>query len=233
MLNVTRAWQVMKTLLLICLTIYGAPGLAGSAFNELSTDQKAQFEKGEQVFITEDKADSPWPATHIYQFINATPEQAAAVFTDYELGKSYIPKLKKSTISALIDPATRQVDYTLKVPVFPDESYTIEDRISTYDDGNSYRVDWKLIVADTTKDAVGHVRFEPYRDGERNGALMVYYNFSIPGSVMASVSFIERMAMQHTRDTANAIVKQIETEKTDHPDLLEQQVNTLRTALAP
>lgn len=236
MLNFTRARQAAQTLSLIGLVIYAAPGPAGAAaFDELTVDQQTQFAKGEQVFITEDKEGAPWPATNIYQFIDATPEQAAAVFTDYELGKSYIPNLKKSTISAVIDPVTRQVDYIFAVPVFLDESYTVEDRISTYDDGNSYRIDWKLVVADSTKDAVGHARFESYTDTQnaRNGTLMAYYNFSIPGSVFAGLGFIERLALQRIRDTADAIVNQIETERKNDPELLENQVEILRAALAP
>ena len=41
--------------------------------------------------MTEDIAGKPWPRIKVYRLINATPEQVAAVFFDYESAKTFVP----------------------------------------------------------------------------------------------------------------------------------------------
>jgi hypothetical protein len=110
---------------------------------ELTGEQQATINNGGQVFLTWDVSGSAWPRACVYQHIDAMPEEAAAVFTNYERHLTFIPKLLKSTISRVIDPVTAEVDYTLSVPIVADEHYTVRPRLSTYNGGASYKVGGK------------------------------------------------------------------------------------------
>jgi hypothetical protein len=197
---------------------------------ELTAEQLADVEKGRQVVLTHDEPRSPWPRMHVYQFIDSTPEEAAAVFTDYERHSTYIPNLLESRISYLADELTAEVDYALRVPLAPDERYTVRDRLSIADDGQSYLVTWTLVRASSTRATDGSVRFERYQNErlQRAGTLMVYSNFVTPGSLLARVPFVRGKAMAQMRDTAGAIAAQVERERAGDRALLERQVALLR-----
>lgn len=149
----------------------------------------------------------------IYAFIDATPEEAAAVFMDYEAQPSYIPSLRKARISHVIDAATVEVDYKLAVPWLPDEEYTVRDRMSL--DSTGYRVDWHLVRATSTRGTVGHALFSPYVNGitRRPGTLLEYFSFVTPGSRLAGVAFVRRHATREVSETVRAVQRQVERDK--------------------
>ena len=127
--------------------------------DDLTPAQRDAVAKGNVVFLTHDASGSAWPKAFIYVRIEATPEEVAAVFTDFESQKNYIPNLMKSKIQKEESPSTYLIDYKLHVPILTDESYTVRDVIKSYDNGASYRVDWNLVRADTTKASEGNARF--------------------------------------------------------------------------
>ena len=135
-----------------------------AATTELTPAQRELVDRGEIATVRQDRPGSSWPSMTVFTFIDATPEDAAAVFTDYEHQASYIPSLKKSHVSRVIDSATAEVDIVLDVPVFSDEEYTVGDHISL-DGAGVYRVDWALVRASSTKGTVGH-RSEERRVGK-------------------------------------------------------------------
>jgi hypothetical protein len=197
--------------------------LAG-AYDQLTPEQQATVQSGGQVFITQDVSGKPWPKAFLYQRVDATPEEAAAVFADYELQSSYIPGLTKSKISRRVDAATAEVDYTLKSS-FVTENYTVRDTVSSYDAGQSYKIAWALVRAETTKAIEGDVKFE--RLG--TATLMVYYNFVVPG--IPGAGLVQGRAMKQVRETAQAVAKQVEKERRNDRALLDRQLEILRTAL--
>lgn len=168
----------------------------------------------------------------IYQFVEATPEEAAAVFVDYERQSTYIPGVKSSVISQRISSTVMEVDYVLSVPLFTDEDYTVRDSVSTYDGGASYRVNWTKVRARSTKDIVGSARFEPYRNSltGTDGTLITYVNLVTPGQFLAGP--LKGRALKQVRKTVIALVKQIETERSSDRALLASQVAALLAAFA-
>ena len=175
----------------------------------LTPAQRAALEVGRTVVTTEQRPSSAWPAVTVYAFIDATPELAAAIFTDVESHKSYIPSVTKSSISRVTDSATMEVDYTLKVPVVSDEDYTVRDHLSRT--GDSYRVDWTLVRASSTKGTVGHALFMPHTNARtgRAGTLLEYHNFVTPGSRLASIPLIRSRAVSEVRETTESVVKRV------------------------
>lgn len=209
------------------LLLVAAPRAEAQAADELTAEQRRTIQEGRVVFVTEDVATSAWPRACVYQRIDATPEEAAAVFTNYERQLAYIPKLKEATISRVIDPLTVEVDYTLDVPIVADEHYTVRDRLSTSPDGASYRIDWTLVRATSTKATEGSVRFEPHE----HGTLMAYCNLVTPGGRLAGLGFIKSRAMTQVREAAEAIVTEVERERASDHKLLDAELAALRAAL--
>ncbi len=216
----------MKFVILMSLLTAASAFAAGPAYDELTPDQQKAVQNGEQVFLTQDVPGNDWPKAYVYQRMDATPEEAMAVFTDYNLQKSYVPNLIKSQISKQIDKATAQVDYTLYIPwPLPNENYTTQDHVSSYNNGESYRVDWTLVRADTTKSSEGNARFESLG----TGTLLAYYSFVVPGSSLAG--FVKGKAVDQIKDTVTAVVNQVQNERLNNRDLLDQQIQALRNAL--
>lgn len=237
---------------LLCLALGIVPALvkaqspaapvAAPIAAELTAEQRSTIDAGGQVFATRAVEGAPWPRALVYRFVDATPEEAAAVFTDYARHASFIPDLEKSHLSRTVDPATAEVDYTLDVPVFADEDYTVRDRLRQYavpfeapasTTAEAYRVDWTLVRATSTKSTVGSVRFEPYRHPRtgRVGTLMAYDNFVVPGSSMAGIGLVRRQAMKQVQATAEAIAREVERQRRAQPDAVRQGVVRLRSAL--
>jgi hypothetical protein len=201
---------------------------------QLSAEQRALIDAGHQLFLTWDVPGSPWPRTCAFENIDASPEEAAAAFTNYSRQRAYIPRIRKSLVSRVVDPATAEVDYTLDVPMVADEDYTVLDRVSVDDGGASYMIGWTLVRATSTKAIAGSVRFESHRleRTQRDVTLMSYCNLVTPGSGLAKLSFVKSRALAQARDAAHAIVVEVERERTSDRALLDAEVERLRAALA-
>ena len=223
-----RCWRISLLTIGVALSRGDAQATA-----ELRADQRKAIEAGGQVFRTWEVPQSSWPRACVYERIDATPEEAAAVFVDYERHRSFIPGITKSTISRVVDPATAEVDYTLDVPIVADEHYTVRDRVSVDSGSGSYQVDWSLVRASSTKATVGGVRFEPFRaDGDAAAStLMAYCNLVTPGSRLAKLGFIKSRAMKQVRETAHAVATEVRRERTTDRALLDAQLTALRAAL--
>lgn len=210
--------------LFVCC-VFGTPrAVAGSILSELNASQKSQMRDGDQVVVVENVEGKSWPRVKIYRFIQASPEQVAAVFFDFENAKAFVPNVFKSEISNRVSPCTMDVDYGLDVPIFPDEFYTVRNSLRLLDE-SSYCFDWKLLRAVLTKDSVGSFRVEPWEDK----SLVCYQNLVTPGSNIAVL--LRGKAIEQMKETTKALASQIEKERATNPPGLKRQVAALRAAL--
>lgn len=212
-------------------TAIGGP-LRGQAVRELTPEQRAVIDSGQDVFMTWPASESPWPRACVFRYVDASPTEATAVFANYERHVAYIPDLTKAKISRVIDPATVEVDYRLRVPIVADEDYTVRDHVRSVGD-TSFVVDWTLVRATSTKATTGNVRFEPYRrpTSPRAGTLMAYCNLVTPGSRLAGLRFIRSRALSQVRATARAIAAEIERQRARDPERLAAELRALHAAL--
>ena len=197
---------------------------ADSIVSELNSGQKCQVKDGSQVVVTENIEGKPWPRIKVYRLINASPEQVAAVFFDYDGAKSFVPNVIKSEVSNRISACTMDVDYGLDVPIFPDEFYTVRNNLRVIEQ-DSYCVDWKLLRSVLTKDSVGNFRVEPWEDK----SIICYQNLVTPASNIAVL--LRGRAIEQMKDTTKALAIQVEKEKSTDPPVLKRQVAALRAAL--
>ena len=217
------------------LTVYAAVLLAGCLLDTTATRRgvgplgtkripEGSMQAGDQVVVIENVEGKAWPRVKIYRFINASSEQIAAVFFDFEEAKSFVPNVFKSEISNRVSSCVMEVDYGLDVPIFPDEFYTVRNSLRLLDE-NSYRFDWKLLRAVMTKDSVGNFRVEPW-EGK---ALVCYQNMVTPSSNIAVL--LRARAIDQMKETTKALAAHIEKEKATNPAGLKRQVAALRAAL--
>lgn len=186
-----------------------------------------------QLLVREQRVpNSAWPRVTIRKYIAASPLEAAAVFADYERHAAYLPGLKRASIASRPAPAVAEVAYVLDVPLFPDEAYTVRDSASRNDDGPSYRVDWTMVRARSTRAIVGSARFEPHRNERTgvDGTLLTYDNLVIPGQALAAP--LRGRALKQVRETVAALAEEIGRVRRDEPQLLDSQVQALLMALA-
>lgn len=199
------------------------PVLAGLA-ESLGSKELAALQRGEQVMITEEVKDMPWPRVSVYQIVNASPEEAMAVFFDYNNACKFIPNVKSSEISRQINSCSQEVKYSVDVPILPDEVYTMRNSLSGTPKG--YRIGWTLLEASTMKAADGSFESEPLGDK----CLVRYQNLVDPGSKFAGL--LKSFATQQIQATVSAIVDKIESQKTDQPASLKKQVGKFEEAVA-
>ncbi len=215
----------MKIALFSLLVSVVPPLAVASLVDDLSRTQAAEVLRGEQVVTMQEVEGKPWPRVKLYQRVHATPEEVAAVFFDYRNAKGYIPNLLKSEISRTISPCVLEVDYEVDVPLLRDESYTAKNSLSA-DAVGGYCVTWNLVRALQTKASEGSLRIEAFEDG----SVIRYTNLVTPGSAMAGL--LRKIAIQQMRDTVQAIVRRVESQKRERPKVLEQEILELRDALA-
>jgi hypothetical protein len=214
----------LLTLLVVLGLLAGCSCCQGSLMNELAAGHQAQVKKGGQVSLSEKVEGKPWPRLKIYRTVEATPEEVAAVFCDYDNAKAYVPNVLKSSISNRLSACTVDIDYGLDVPILPDEFYTTRNSVK-FIPPDSYRIDWKLVRAVQTKDSVGNLRIEPLGDK----ALICYENLVTPGSSMAGL--LRGKAVQQMNETVEAIAGRVEFQKKSNPEDLKREVEALRAAL--
>jgi hypothetical protein len=202
----------------------------GQAAIQLTAAQRATLDRGELVVVTQARQASAWPAVTVYAFVDATPEEAAAVFTDYEQHKAFIPSLGRSHVARTIDAATAEVEYVLRLPLVSDEEYTVRDHLSA--DGGTYLVDWTLVRASSVKGTIGHARFLPYMNARTgtSGTLLEYFNFVTPGSRLAGLGYIRNRSIRQVQETVRAVVKRVESVRAQ-PGHVHHRVAALRAAL--
>jgi hypothetical protein len=193
----------MRKPLLLLLTILAAAAPGGaSVVDELGSADRAKLESGQSVMTTIEKPGATWPEVRIYRKVKATPEGVTDLFLDYENADSFIGNLESAVVENQPDGNTKDVRYTVKLPVLFTISYLVRNRYEKTPDG--YTVHWKLLESLFAKSAVGKLRVEPHGDT----AVICYANHVEPATRL--VAGLRGQAMKEASNTVDAIVKEAE-----------------------
>jgi hypothetical protein len=193
----------MRKPLLLLLTILAAAAPAGAAVvDELGAADRAKLESGQSVMTTIEKPGATWPEVRIYRKVKATPEGVTDLFLDYENADSFIGNLESAVVEKQPDANTKDVRYTVKLPVLFTISYLVRNRYEKTPEG--YTVHWNLLESLFAKSAVGKLRVEPHGDM----AVICYANHVEPATRL--VAGLRGQAMKEASNTVDAIVKEAE-----------------------
>ena len=193
----------MRKPLLLLLTILAAAAPAGAAVvDELGAADRAKLESGQSVMTTIEKPGATWPEVRIYRKVNATPQGVTDLFLDYENADSFIHNLKSAVVENQPDGNTKDVRYTVKLPVLFTINYLVRNRYEKTPEG--YTVHWNLLESLFAKSAVGKLRVEPHGDM----AVICYANHVEPATRL--VAGLRGQAMKEASNTVDAIVKEAE-----------------------
>ena len=190
--------------LIAILFLFLVPGslLRAEMIGELNPADRAKLEAGENVLITIEKPGATWPEVRIYRKVNATPQGVTELFLDYENANSFIANLKSAVVEHEPDGNTKDVRYTVKLPVLFTISYLVRNRYEKTPEG--YTVHWNLLESLFAKSAVGKLRVEPHGDT----AVICYANHVEPATKL--VAGLRGQALKEASKTVDAIVKEAE-----------------------
>ena len=187
--------------LLLTALAFAAPSGA-SMVEELGASDRAKLEGGQSVMTTIEKPGAIWPEVRIYRKVKATPEGVTKLFLDYENAGSFIDNLESAVVEKEPDSNTKDVRYTVKLPVLFTISYLVRNRYEKTPEG--YTVHWNLLESLFAKSAVGKLRVEPHGDM----AVICYANHVEPATRL--VAGLRGQAMKEASNTVDAIVKEAE-----------------------
>lgn len=193
----------MKTVLALLLVILSASALVADLIKEVPKSQRDELAEGQTVVRSTDVPGSPWPQLSLYRVVNAPPAVVAALFTDYDAAPSYTPGLLAAQVIATNPDGTKDVRYTVKVPVLQKISYTVRNTYSQ--SGPNFTVSWKLLQSPLAKQSDGSLRIDPY-DGDRT--LLCYTNLCVP--ITNLVSGLKNQALVEAKNTVLALATEAE-----------------------
>ena len=188
-------------ILLAALAVFNCPAKA-SMLGELNDSDRAKLESGQSILTTIEKPGATWPEVRIYRKVKATPEGVTDLFLDYENAGSFIGNLKSAVVENQPDANTKDVRYTVKLPVLFTISYLVRNRYEKTSEG--YTVHWNLLESLFAKSAVGKLRVEPHGDM----AVICYANHVEPATSL--VAGLRNQALKEASNTVDAIVKEAE-----------------------
>jgi hypothetical protein len=189
-------------MLLLLATLAAAAPVGASMVDELGAADRAKLESGQGVLVTIEKPGATWPEVRIYRKVKATPEGVTDLFLDYENADSFIGNLESAVVENQPDGNTKDVRYTVKLPVLFTISYLVRNRYEKTPGG--YTVHWNLLESLFAKSAVGKLRVEPH--GET--AVICYANHVEPATRL--VAGLRGHAIKEASNTVDAIVKEAE-----------------------
>jgi hypothetical protein len=191
-----------KPLVLLITALAFAGQARATILNELSSQDRSKLEGGQSVMTTIEKPGATWPEVRIYRKVQATPEGVTNLFLDYENAGSFIHNLKSAVVENEPDGNTKDVRYTVKLPVLFTINYLVRNRYEKTPEG--YTVHWNLLESLFAKSAVGKLRVEPHGDV----AVICYANHVEPATSL--VAGLRNHALKEASNTVDAIVKEAE-----------------------
>ncbi len=182
-------------------------GLASAAcaglIDEVPGNARDELAQGQVVVKSKTVPGAPWPQLSLYQVVDAPPDVMADLFMDYSAAPSYTPGMLAAKVVANNSDGTKDVQYTVKVPVLQKISYTVRNSYARK--GKSFEVDWTLLHSPLAKSVDGSLRVEPCGNGQ---TLLCYTNLVVP--ITNLVAGLKNQALTEAKATVRAIKAEAE-----------------------
>ena len=193
----------MKFPAALSLAFFLSAFLHADLVKEVPKSERDELIQGQTVVKSTDVPGAPWPRLSLYRVVNASPDIVSALFTDYGAAPAYTPGLIQAQVIATNPDGTKDVRYTVKVPVIQRTSYVVRN---TYlKQGQNFTVSWQLLHSPLAKKSDGSLRIEPYGD---NRTLLCYTNLCVP--ITNLVSGLKNQAVVEAKNTVLALATEAE-----------------------
>lgn len=199
---------------------------AQDLLKSLTSKEVADLNAGKLLYFANEVGQMPWPRATVFHYVEASPKEVVAVFSNYNAASTYIPNVVKSKVIKEIQPWEKEVYYELTVPILPNEVYVATNVLAYRDHGKQLEVSWTASQAKFFKTSVGNLRVEAYL----SGSVLRYTNLVDPGSRIAVL--LRSSAENQVRATVSAIVKRVEYLKNKRPGELAQELEVFEKVLA-
>jgi hypothetical protein len=210
---------VVSVLILFMQTSLGFSMTAPAA--ELTQTEVAKLTNKELIVHSKDVSGCPWPETTVFALIDASPVEAAALFSNYQDQKEYVPNLIKSDPIGKTAENETIVDFEMHIPWPLANSKYSTCNVFTRSENNEYEISWYLVESKSLVDSKGMVQFIPY--GRKT--LLKYRSLIHPDSKLASM--FSSKAMSGMVKTVQAIATYIELTKKKNPEKVQKLVASL------
>lgn len=213
--------MALKLFIVFTLIMCASFSFSMTPSEELNQTELARLTNNELIVHSKEIPKCPWPELTVFTLINVSPVEAAALFSNYQDQKQYIPDLIKS------DPTRRLAGNEIIVDFEMQNQWPLANsKYSTGNvfnrlDNNEYQICWYLVESNSLIDSKGTVQFIPY--GKKT--LLKYQSFIHPDSKLASV-FASKVKGRITK-TVQAIVTYIEETKKKNPEKIRKLITSL------
>ena len=213
--------MALKLFIALVLIMYASFSFSISPSAEINQMELAKLSNKELVIHSKKISGCPWPEITVFALTDAAPVEAAALFSNYQDHKKYIPDLIKSDPARKIAENEIIVDFEMHLPWPLANSKYSTGNVFNKLENNEYEIRWYLVESDSLVDSKGTVQFIPC--GKKT--LLKYQSFIHPNSRLASI--FSSKAESGITKTVRAIVAYIESTKKRNPEKMQKSVNAL------
>jgi len=213
--------MALKLVLVVVLNMYASLSFSMAPSTELTQTELSKLTNKELIIHSKEVPKCPWPEITVFTLIDVSPVEAAALFSNYQDQKTYIPDLIKSDPTRKLADNETVVDFEMRLPWPLASSKYSTGNVLNRLENNQYEICWYLVESDSLIDSKGTVQFIPYGDK----TLLKYQSLIHPDSKLASV-FSSRAKGAITK-TVQAIVTYIEETKKKNPEKIQKLISAL------
>lgn len=197
------------------------------AFETLSPENKAIFERDGIVILTENIEGLTWPKVSAFLKIKSAPKQAMALFAAYDDQKNYVPNVLISKPVKEHNPLAVDVEYELYMPwPIPNGRYIHGHEIKKELDAEIYQINWWMNQSTIAEKVEGSAVFSPLNEG----SLLKYESLVVPKSSLAI--FLKNTMLKDVEKTLREIRLYIEINQKEQSPKMQNYVQILEQTLS-
>jgi hypothetical protein len=216
----------LKLFLALALIAYTSFAFATTPPTGLTETELAKLTSRQLIIHSKEIARCPWPEITAFALIDVSPVEAAALFSNYQDQKTFIPDLVKSDPARRVADNETIVDFEMRLPwPLANSKYSTGNVLNRLEN-NAYEVCWYLVESDSLVDSKGTVQFIAY--GKKT--LLKYQSLIRPDSKLASA--FSSKAKNAIGKTVLAIVGYVEETKKKDPEKIQRLVAALPQSIA-
>lgn len=193
--------------------------------HELTATELGRLEQGNIIIKNKKIAGAPWPELTYFYIIKASPEECAAILSNYSLQKNFTPDLTRVEIKKEISPTHKIVTFCTDLPWPAADDITVTDNQLSLSIEGDYRIEWKMVESTSSKKNHGSATFIPHGDI----TLYRYQTFVHPRSALAGM--VKSRMIKKVKNAVFSFAAYVESLRAKNHPLLKKSIIQMRKAL--